>query len=140
MNFLQEWEKGHYKKIFRELKEAGILPNIKNLDLIIKETSFETRSKKYPKECPYYIIGTSCHPEVKDLNCFLCACPNYESYKEEGGCKIDSKKGKWHYHKNLPKGKVLDCSGCNIYHSKKEVEAYLRDNLDKLNKYSKQDK
>ena len=126
LNLLQKWEIKHKEKIQKELKKENIELTIENIPKIIEQTSFKIRSKKYPYECPYYQTKKSCHPEIKDLNCFLCACPNYESSKLEGACKIQSKKGKFVYHQNLPKGKVWDCSDCTINHSQKEVEKYLR--------------
>lgn len=126
LNLLQKWELYHQKKILNELIEAGINLTLENIPKIIEETSFEIRSKKYPNDCPYYHLGKPCHPEIVNLNCFLCACPNYQSESLEGGCKINSKKGKFTYHPSLPKGKVWDCSNCTINHSPKEVEKYLR--------------
>jgi len=133
MNFLQDWEINHYKKIIKKLKKVGIELTTSNIPLIIKETSFKTRSKKNKDECPYYKLRYSCHPKIKDLNCFLCACPNYESNRLQGGCKINSKLGKYHHHRNLPKEKVWDCSDCTINHTVKEVEKYLKNHLEELN-------
>ena len=135
MNILQKWEKSHRKEILKELKKAGIELTLENIPKIINQTSFKIRKKKYPRKCPDYITNKSCHPEIKDLNCFLCACPNYQSDLLEGGCKINSKKGKYHHHPNLPKGKVWDCSNCSINHTPKEVEKYLRKNISKLSNF-----
>lgn len=134
INLLQKWEENHKKEILKELEQASIELTIQNIPKIINETSFETRSEKYPKKCPYYQKNPlkSCHPEVEDLNCFLCACPNYTSKSEQGGCRINSKQGKWTYHPNLPKGRVWDCSDCNKYHSPKAIEDFLKDNINNL--------
>ena len=126
LNLLQKWEIEHQKKIQKELKQTGIELTIENIPKIIKQTSFKVRSKEHPNECPYYNQKKSCHPEIKDLSCFLCACPNYDSSKLEGGCKINSKMGKYSFHKNLPMGKVWDCSDCIINHTPKEIKKYLR--------------
>jgi len=134
LNLLQKWEKLYLKDVLQDIKSAGIELILENIPLIIKETSFQTRKKKYPDKCPYYQTNKSCHPEISELNCFLCACPNYISEKTEGGCKINSKKGKWHFHKNLPKGRIWDCSDCQINHSPQEVKGYLEKNLKKLKK------
>jgi len=125
MNLLQKWEAEHKKRILQELKQSNIKLTLENIPKIIHETSFKIRSKKYPDACPYYQSEHSCHPEIKDLNCFLCACPQYDSSKLEGGCKINSKKGKYHKHQNLPKGKIWDCSDCNTYHTPISVKKYL---------------
>lgn len=129
MNFLQEWESQHRKNILEELKAAKIEILVENISEIIEETSFMVRSKKYPEKCPYYQQEKTCHPEIKDLSCFLCACPNYESHKLVGGCKINSRKGRFHSHQNLPDGKVWDCSYCNINHHPEEVRKYLIEHI-----------
>ncbi len=128
-NILQKWEKQHKQEILKELQQANIRLTKENIPEIINETSFKTRSKKHPNKCPYYSKGESCHPEIKDLNCMLCACPNYMSKTEIGGCKINSRFGKFHNHPSLPKGKVWDCSDCNKYHSPQSVEKFLRKHL-----------
>jgi Zn-finger protein len=138
MNLLQQWEKQYITSILNDIKKAGIKLIQENIPKIINETSFETRSIKYPNKCPYYKSKISCHPEIPDLNCFLCACPNYDSSKLTGGCKINSNKGKFHFHKNLPQEKVWDCSDCPKYHSESEVKDYLTDNLENIKtKYTK---
>ena len=129
LNLLQRWEIEHQEKIERELNQAGIELTIENIPKIIKQTSFKIRSKTHPNECDYYKQEKSCHPEIEDLNCYLCACPNYKSELLEGACKIKSKKGKYHHHKNLPKGKVWDCSDCTVNRTAKEIEKYLKENL-----------
>ena len=92
--------------------------------------SFKNRSKRDPSQCPYYQKEPPqpCH-DIEDLNCFLCACPNYNSNILKGGCNINSKKGGYN---NLPEGKVWDCSNCKINHTPKEVEEYLLKNLERL--------
>ena len=132
MNILEKWEKYHFNEILKELEAEKIDLIPKNISKIIIETSFKIRSRKHPNKCPYYQSNTSCHPEIKGLSCFLCACPNYDSSIQEGGCKINSKKGKFTYHKNLPLGRVWDCSDCTINHSPKEIKNYLTKNLNKL--------
>ena len=56
-NFLQQWEQEHWKKVCSELKQANIEITLENIPQIIKEMSFEVRSKKHPNECPYYRQG-----------------------------------------------------------------------------------
>ena len=132
-NTLEIWEKNHFIEIINELKFEKIEISYENIPKIIEAMSFDKRSKRNPEKCPYYKQNppTHCHP-IKDLNCLLCACPNYNSKILEGGCYINSKGGKYVYHKNLPAGRVWDCSDCQVNHSKKEVEKYLIENLKKL--------
>jgi Zn-finger protein len=132
MNILKKWETEYRLNMIQDLVNENIEIARENIPKIIRESSYESRKKKYPNKCPYYSKETSCHPEIKDLNCFLCPCPNYDSNTDIGGCKIDSKFGEYHKHPNLPKGFVWDCSNCGINHSKEEVEIYLNKNLDNL--------
>jgi Zn-finger protein len=129
MNRLQTWEEEHRQSILQELEEAGIKFSAENIDLIIEETSFRVRSVKHRKKCPYYYEKDppeSCYPSIQDLNCFLCACPNYASEKLDGGCRINSRFGKMKHHPNLPAGRVWDCSDCPVNHTPREVKDYLR--------------
>ena len=132
MNFLQQWELQYRKKMIRVVEENEIDFSMENIHFIILATSFKELSRKYPDYCPYYPTGKSCHPEVADLNCFLCACPNYLSERLKGGCTIESKFGRWEVNRNLPVGRVWDCSNCRVNHSPREAEVYLRDNLNLL--------
>jgi len=132
-NILKKWEKGHFEKVLGEVKQAGIDFSLENLDEIVEHLSCDIRKLEYPGRCPYYASGKGCH-DLEDLNCFLCACPNYESERLEGGCKINSEGGKWHYHENLPLGRVWDCSDCEINHTSGEVREYIEKNFDELKK------
>lgn len=132
-NILKIWGENHFIEVIKELKSEKIELSYENIPEIIEAMSFYKRRRRNPEKCPYYKQNppTPCHP-IKDLNCLLCACPNYNSKTLEGGCDINSKKGKYVYHQNLPMGKVWDCSDCQVNHSKKEVKKYLIKNLEKL--------
>lgn len=96
----------------------------------LREFDFEVRSKTHPKECSCYETGIPCHSDIpkEELNCFYCICPEYDNDSEVGGCNLDNPlgKGKWYYDKNLPQGKIWDCSDCNWPHRKENVKAYFR--------------
>jgi len=126
MNALQEWKINHFKKIAKELKVAGIELKVENITKIIEKTSFKIRGQKYPDECPYYLQEKPCHPEIEDLNCLLCACPQYDSENSKGGCKINSKDG-FLYHE-----RIWDCSNCSAYHKPEVVARFLSINLEKI--------
>jgi Zn-finger protein len=130
-NLLEIWQSMHFKKIAGELRAAGIKIDEPHIPEIIRQTSFDVRSKKYLDECPYYQPQEPCH-DIKDLNCLLCACPNYVFDRLEGGCKLEGNKGCWQYHSNLPMGKVWDCSNCAVGHTPEETKAWLKNNIDWL--------
>ncbi len=133
---LETWAETHLRNIFGELKAAGIELKVENIHAIINETSFAVRSVKYPDKCPYYKQSPPkhCHSELRDLNCFLCACPDYKNTRTEGGCRIDLPFGKWYHHPDLPRKKIWDCTDCCIPHIPKYVENYLRENMVMLRK------
>jgi len=131
LNLLKQWEQSHFRKIARELRDLNIPITRENIPAIIQATSFQERSKRNPNECPYYEKNHPCH-NIENLNCLLCACPNYQSDSLEGGCKANSPQGKYHYHENLPKGKVGDCSDCQRNHTPQEVQTWLEENINIL--------
>jgi hypothetical protein len=130
-----EWQTSHLERILKELKEAGIELTRENIDIIIHETDYKTRSKKHPDSCPCYNSSGSCHIDIESLNCFLCACPNY-SLPMPGFCKIDSPFKKNFIDNNIPGGFVLDCSDCIIPHFQGYLRTYLEKNIDSLKKLS----
>ena len=102
---------------------------IMNKKTIIKEIidnyRFSTHKKKFPNSCPCY-TSKKCHdlPD-EELICFFCLCPEYDKGTQEGSCRINSKKGKWFYHDKLEKGKIWDCSDCEIPHTEANVRKIL---------------
>lgn len=90
------------------------------IKIIIKKYKFKNQKCKEP-----------CH-KMKNLNCFFCYCPWYESNKKEGSCKINNplNKGKWFYRKN--ETKIWDCSECIYPHQEKIVKEFLNEIIPKL--------
>ena len=106
---------------------------------IIAYFDFDNMIKMEPDFCPLYseknsdgTIGRKCH-DMKQLNCYLCACPNFRFRdagfeKREGNtvysyCSIDSKDGKQGIY-----GDAIhqDCSGCTVPHH----VSYIKKNYD----------
>ena len=130
---MKKWEVKRTQTILKKLKQENILITLENIPKIIHKTSFAVRSKEHLNECkPCYNSGNPCH-EMKNLNCFLCNCPQYDSdyiSKENnryvmGKCKISSKFGEY---TNGEVG-IWDCKDCKAYHHPKAVEVYIRNNL-----------
>ncbi|MFH1608249.1 MAG: cysteine-rich small domain-containing protein [archaeon] len=92
-----------------------------HINKIIREFDFENQKEKNPEDCVCFKEG-KCH-DVEELNCFLCYCPEYDNGIEEGGCKINSSKGKWFIKDGI---KIWDCSDCDYPHRNEFVEKYLR--------------
>ena len=134
-NPLREWELKRARLVVKRVLEAGLDFSSQMIPEIVEEMSYATQSKKNPEDCLCY-SSSPCHPQVNNLNCFLCSCPNYESWKKDslgfiGGCRVNSTKGEFYPVPNpgingLGK-EVWDCSDCVAYHSPAVVKRYLED-------------
>ncbi len=94
------------------------------INKIIQEFNFNNRKLNYKETCPCYAEDKPCHDiDGKDINCFLCYCPEYDNSKNEGDCKINSPKGKWFIH---AEGKIWDCSDCDYPHKEEVVRKHLK--------------
>ena len=114
-------------------KHQLVMEKLKDLsdDEVIAYFRFENMVKNEPDFCPLYHEGKKCH-DMEDLNCFLCACPNFR-FDDEGikivadktlysYCSIDSKDGDQFILENAVH---QDCTGCSIPHK----EAYIREHF-----------
>ena len=117
----KEWFNSHAKK------HKIIVNRLKNqsCEEIIEYFVWENLSKTDVDFCPLFKENRKCH-DIKDLNCYLCACPNFcfdDNAKEiKSYCSIDSKKGKKFYHKGTVH---QDCSGCFVPHNKKYIKEHF---------------
>ena len=114
-------------------KHKEIVERLKHLsdDEIIKYFRFDNMVEKEPNFCPLYKENKKCH-ESDELNCYLCACPNFR-FKDEGfekvedktlysKCNINSKDGSQYIsseaiHQN--------CAGCFVPHSEQYIKKYF---------------
>ncbi len=125
----REWFETHGKK------HAAIIQKLTHLsdDEVIAYFRYENMVAKEPDFCPLYADNKKCH-EMEDLNCYLCACPNFR-FNDEGFetaeersiksyCAIDSKEGDRFETEDAIH---QDCSGCTIPHH----EAYIRKHFHK---------
>jgi len=112
-----------YKSWIKEhtIKHENIMAKLINLneDEIIEYFDFENMLKNEPDFCPLYKDKRKCH-DIEELNCYLCACPNFRLDSEKSTCNINSKDGGSITGKN---GFVhQDCSKCSVPHSKSYVK------------------
>jgi len=113
-----------HKALMKKLLAQGL-----DQEEIIAYFDFENMVKMEPDFCPLYTeknsdgtTGRKCH-DMKQLNCYLCACPNFRfrdaGFEERDGkrvysyCSIDSKEGRQGVY-----GDAIhqDCSGCTVPH------------------------
>lgn len=87
------------------------------IEKVIDAWDFDKMKEEHPETCVCYEQNKKCH-NVEDLNCFFCYCPNYDRSVKEGGCKINSPKGKYI---DNHKGKIWDCSDCDLPHKKENA-------------------
>jgi len=124
-----DWIEKHaqkHKKIVDKLLRENFTK-----EQIVAYFDFENMKEKELDFCPLYAKNKKCH-DTKELNCYLCACPNFrfndKGIREKEGktqysyCSIDSKYGR----EGVYGEKIhQDCSGCTIPHSKNYVLKYF---------------
>jgi Zn-finger protein len=114
-----KWFKNHAKK------HQDIVKNIDKSDPI-EYFKWENISKTNIDFCPLFAKNKKCH-NTKDLNCYLCACPNFrfndDGKKVKSWCSINSVDGRQIEHNGIVH---QDCSGCTIPHDKD----YIKDHFD----------
>ncbi|MFT7860784.1 MAG: hypothetical protein ABXS93_07590 [Sulfurimonas sp.] len=125
LSWFEQHAKAH-KKIVEKLVAAG-----KTKEEIIDYFDFENMVKNEPEFCPLYAENRKCH-DMDELNCYLCACPNFR-FKDEGVkkvedktqysfCAIDSKDGR----QGIYGEKIhQDCSKCTVPHHRSYVEKHF---------------
>ncbi len=122
-----KWFTTHGNKHKAIMKKLTLLSD----DEVITYFRFENMVEKEPDFCPLYKENKKCH-DIKLLNCYLCACPNFrfddkglEVKKEKALysiCNINSKHGSTFetedaIHQN--------CSGCLIPHQESYIKKYF---------------
>lgn len=99
----------------------------KHIQVLLEDSSFLVRCKNHPTLCPCYSTKKPCHDiPPEQLNCHYCLCPLYGASRPQGGCKINSKYGKWYENDNLSTGKIWDCSDCDYPHRLENARSLLK--------------
>ena len=124
-----EWMDKHAKKhqqIIEKLLREGYTQ-----EAIIEYFDFENMKEKELDFCPLYAKDKKCH-DIKELNCYLCACPNFrfsdkgikkvEDKTQFSYCSIESKDGR----EGVYGQKIhQDCSRCQVPHTKEYVTKHF---------------
>ncbi len=96
---------------------------------IIEYFDFENMVKNEVDFCPLYKKNQKCH-DMKSLNCYLCACPNfrfnddglgqYNEFKILSRCNI-------HNGKEFARKGVIhhDCSSCSVPHHTSYIQKHF---------------
>lgn len=123
------WFENHgnkHKELIEKLLKRGF-----DKDEIIEYFKYENLKKNEPNFCPLFAKNKKCH-EMEELNCYLCACPNFRfndsGFKEiedktlYSYCQIDSKDGE----KFISSDKIhQNCTNCTIPHHKNYIEKHF---------------
>ena len=106
----KSWYENHSIKHKKIVDKLSHLSN----DEIIAYFDFDNMVKNEPEFCPLYKQNKKCH-DIDELNCYLCACPNFRVGKQKSSCAINSKYGD----KIIAKDGYIhqDCSACAVPHS-----------------------
>jgi Zn-finger protein len=131
--------KGHQLRILRDLKKQGIIIGQTSIKEIIQATSYKQRKTTHLDSCVCYQSDPEqpkqppkpCH-NLELLNCFLCACPEFDLEAESGGCNVYSRLGKIIDSPIAKTGKIWDCYSCYHPHFPTTVEKYIKENLESL--------
>ncbi len=114
----KSWHKSHAKKHQKILEKLSHLSD----DEIVDYFDFKNMVQCEPDFCPLYKENKPCH-DMKNLNCYLCACPNFRVTESKSYCDINSKDG----------GSIQsddgyihqDCSKCTVPHTKEYVKKHF---------------
>lgn len=121
----EEWIKQHEKKHNAIMKKLTHL----SIDEIIDYFDYDSMVKNEPDFCPLYKLNTKCHP-MKNLNCYICACPFFQIEQHQSVCKIDSPKGS--QIQGSDNFLHQDCSNCSVPHHKKFIKEHFDYNWKKM--------
>jgi Zn-finger protein len=122
----QSWHQKH------SLKHKQIVDKLSHLsdDEIIEYFDFDNMKIKEEDFCVLYAKNKKCH-DIENLNCYLCACPNFRVDSEKSFCDIDSKDGSKIVTKNFTH---QDCSNCIVPHNVPYIKKNFNRNWDKIMK------
>jgi Zn-finger protein len=109
------WYKEH------SLKHQEVVLRLSHLsdDELIEYFEYENMKSKEKDFCILYSQNKKCH-DIENLNCYLCACPNFRVGQSLSSCDINSKDG------GTIEGKDgfihQDCSLCLVPHRAKYIK------------------
>lgn len=137
----EEWFEQYalkHKEIVDKLLEKGY-----DKEQIIDYFDYDNMVKEEIEFCPLYKIGKKCH-NMKELNCYLCGCPNfrfndngidiYNGYKVLSKCDINNGS-------SIGRGGAVhqDCSKCSVPHHRAYVKKHFDTDWKKIMKEVKVD-
>ena len=117
------WFKQHAKK-----HDAIVQKVSQEKGALIEYFRWENISQTDVDFCPLFAQGKKCH-DMKELNCYLCACPNFRfddsATRVKSWCAIESKDGATIEHDGVIH---QDCSNCTIPHHLPYIQKHFDSN------------
>ena len=124
------WFENHAKK--HQAIVQKLQANNFTQEEIIAYFDFENMKQKEKDFCPLYAKNQKCH-DMKELNCYLCGCPNFrfsdEGLEEYNGKKILSKCVIANGESLATKSGIhQNCTKCTVPHHKSFVQKHFSTN------------
>ena len=121
------WIKEH------SLKHKNIMTKLSSLgkNEIIAYFDFENMKVNEKDFCLLYDLNKKCH-DIKNLNCYLCACPYFRLKETQSTCSINSRFAK--FSKDDTGFNHLDCTDCFIPHKVSYIKKNYQENWNKIMK------
>ena len=125
----KNWFENHARK-HKQIVDR-LVASKQTREQIIEYFTYENMAEKEGDFCPLYIEGRKCH-DMDELNCYLCACPNFR-FNDDGikiiddkmqysFCSIDSKDAK----QSIYGDKIhQNCTACVVPHIKTYIEKHF---------------
>lgn len=119
----KKWFDSHEKK--HKLIVDKLLEKNYTQTEIVEYFRWENIKESNKDFCPLFKDDKKCH-DIKNLNCYLCACPNFrfddDAQTEKSICSINSKNGKL-----LESNGVIhqDCTECILPHKERFINKYF---------------
>ncbi len=113
----QSWFNAHGEKHKKIVDKLTTLSDIEVIDYF----SYENMKVNEEDFCVLYKQNKKCH-DIENLNCYLCACPNFRVEKIKSFCAINSKYGAKIETANFTH---QDCSKCTIPHQVPYIRKYF---------------
>jgi len=121
----QNWQEAHQRK--RQTLQSSLEARGLSKEEIIDYFSFDNMCEKEPDFCVLFLQKVKCH-NVKELNCYLCACPYFilhEDQPVQSSCGLGSK---FAAHFTVDGNTHCDCTHCSIPHTSKcALKFYTQD-------------
>ena len=118
-----KWFEAHGSK-HKKIVDKLIKQNYSKKE-IINYFNWDNLHKVEPEFCPLFKDNKKCH-NMENLNCYLCACPNFRfddtQKKYKSFCSVESKDGRQVEYSGIVH---QDCSKCKVPHFSSYIDQHF---------------